>query len=52
MISFRIDWFDLHTVQETLESSPVPQFESISQLSHAYLTTGKTIVWTIETFVS
>ena len=52
MVSFRIDWFDLRTVQETLESSPVPQFESISQLSHAYLTTGKTIVLTIETFFS
>ena len=31
-ISFRIDWFDLLTVQGTLKSSPAPQFESISSL--------------------
>ena len=31
LISFRIDWFDLLVVQETLkESSPAPQFESIN----------------------
>ena len=29
LISFSIDWFDLLAVQETLESSPTPQFESI-----------------------
>ena len=41
------------------ESSPAPQFESISfsvfsfmfQLSHPHLTTGKTIAWTLWTFV-
>ena len=30
LISFRIDWFDLLAVQKTLESSPAPQFKSIS----------------------
>ena len=30
LISFSIDWFDLLAVQETLESSSAPQFESIS----------------------
>ena len=30
LISFRIDWFNLLAFQGTLESSPAPQFESIS----------------------
>ena len=30
LISFRIDWFNLLAVQETQESSPAPQFKSIS----------------------
>ena len=30
LISFRIDWFDLLADQQTLESSPTPQFKSIS----------------------
>ena len=30
LISFRIDWFDLLAVRGTQESSPAPQFESIS----------------------
>ena len=30
LISFRIGWFDLLAVHRTLESSPVPQFKSIS----------------------
>ena len=56
LISFRIDWFDLLAVQE---SSPTPQFKSINssvlsflmvQLSHLYMTTGKTIALTIQTF--
>ena len=61
LISFKIDWFDLLAVQGTLkESSPAPQFESISssalsllhvQLSHPYMTTGKTTALTIWTFV-
>ena len=58
LISFWIDWFDLFAVQE---SSPTLQFESISsstlrllygQLSHQYMTTGKTITLTRQTFVS
>ena len=30
LISFRIDWFDLPEVQETLQSPPTPQFKSIN----------------------
>ena len=37
LISFRIDWFDLPVVQGTQESSPVPQFESISSLALSLL---------------
>ena len=32
LFSFRIDWFDLLAVKGPQESSPVPQFESISSL--------------------
>ena len=32
LISFTIDWFDLLTVLGTEESSPGPQFKSISSL--------------------
>ena len=61
MISFRIDWFDLLAVQETLKS--LLQHHSskasilwcsaffIVQLSHPYMTTGKTIALTWQTFV-
>ena len=60
LISFRIDWFDLRTVQGTQESSPTPQFKSINssalsfmvQPSHSHTTTGKTIALTKWTFVS
>ena len=60
LISFRIDWFDLHAVEGTpRESSPAPQFDISSalsllwvQLSHLYMTTGKNIVLTMWTFVS
>jgi len=54
LISFRIDWFDLHAVQRTCKSSPAPLFKSISsstsaffmiQFSHPNMTTGKTIGW-------
>jgi len=60
LISFRIDWFDLLAVQETLKS--LLQHHSskasilrrsaffIVQLSHPYMTTGKTIALTRETF--
>ena len=42
LISFRMDWFDLLAIQETLqESSPTPQFKSInsSVLSFLYIPT-------------
>ena len=60
LFSFRIDGFDLHPVQGTLESPPAPQFKGISllhsaffmvQLSHLYMTTGKIIALTRQTFV-
>ena len=61
LISFKIDWFDLLAVQGTLKSLfPAPQFEDIIlwhsasfivQLSHLYMTAGKTIALTIQTFV-
>ena len=61
LISFRMDWFDLLAVQGTLKS--LLQHHSskasvlrrsaffIVQLSHPYMTTGKTIALTRETFV-
>ena len=61
LISFRIDWFDLLAVQETLKS--LPQHHSLKvevlwcsaffivQLSHPYKTTGKTTALTRQTFV-
>ena len=60
MISFRNDWFDLLAVQGTLKSllqhhSPKasilwPSAFFIVQLSHPYMTTGKTIALTTWTF--
>ena len=62
LISFRIDWFDLLAVQGTLNSllqhrslkASVlrPSAFFIVQLSHPYMTTGKTIAFAIQTFVS
>ena len=61
LISFRRDWFDLLAVQGTLKS--LLQYHSsktsilqcsaffIVQLSHPYMTTGKTIALTIQTCV-
>ena len=61
LISFRIDWFDLIAVQGTLKS--LLQHHSskasilghsaffIVHLSHPYMTTGKTIALTRQTFV-
>ena len=61
LISFRIDWFDLREVQGTLKS--LLQHHSLKasvlrcsaffmvQLSHSYVTTGKTIALTRWTFV-
>ena len=60
-VSFRIDWFDLLTFQGTLKR--VLQHHSLKapilwrsaffmvQLSHLYMTTGKTIALTTQTFV-
>ena len=62
LISFRIDWFDLLAVQGILKG--LLQHHSLKasilwlsdffmvQLSHPYMTTGKTIALTIWTFVS
>ena len=61
LISFRIDWFDLLAVQGTLKS--LLQHQSLKasilwcstffmvQLSHPYMTTGKTIALTRQIFV-
>ena len=61
LISFRMDWLDLLTVQGTLKS--LLQHHSskasflwcsaffIVQFSHPYMTTGKTIALTRQTFV-
>ena len=61
MISFRMDWLDLLAVQGTIKSllqyhsSKVSIFRRsaffIVQLSHPYMTTGKTIALTRQTFV-
>ena len=62
LISFMIDWFDLLAVQGTLKS--LLQHHSskasilrhsaffIAQLSHPYMTTGKTVALTRGTFIS
>ena len=56
-----MDWLDLHAVQETLKS--LPRYHSLKasilqcstfftvQLSHPYMTTGKTIALTRRPFV-
>ena len=61
LISFRMDWLDLLTVQGTLKSllqhhsSKTSIFRCSAfftvQLSHPYMTTGKTITLTRRTFV-
>ena len=61
LISFRIDWFDLYAVQGTLKSLLQQHGSKASilwcsaffmvQLSHLYMTTGKTTALTIQTFV-
>ena len=61
LISFRIDWFEILAVQGTLKSllqhhsskSSILQCSAFFkvQLSHSYMTTGKTIALTIWTFV-
>ena len=62
LISFRIDWFDLHVVHGTLKSllqhlsSKASVFQCSAffmvQLSYSYMTTGKTITLSRQTFVS
>ena len=60
LISFRMDWFvSLCSPGESQDSSPIPQFKAsilqcsvffIVQLSHPYMTTGKTVAltrWTV-----
>ena len=61
LISFRVDWLDLLAVQGILRnllqhhSSKASVFQHsaffIVQLSHSYMTTGKTIALTRQTFV-
>ena len=62
LISFRMDWLDLLAVQGTLKSllqhhsskAPILWHSAffIVQLSHPYMTTGKTIGLTRRTYVS
>ena len=62
LISFRMDWLDLLSVQGALKSLLQPHSSKASifwssaffivQLSHPYMTTGKTIALTRWTFVS
>ena len=57
LISFRMDWLDLLAVQGTLKSllqhhsSKASILQCSVQLSHPYMTTGKTIALTRRTFV-
>src|SRR5574337_699549 len=61
LISFRMDWLDLLAVQGTLKSLLQHHSSKASilqpsafftvQLSHPYMTTGKTIALTTRTFV-
>ena len=62
LISFRMDWLDLLAVQEPLKSLLQHHSSKASilqgpalfvvQLSHPYMTSGKTIALTRQTFVS
>ena len=62
LISFRIDWFDLLAVQGTLKTLLQHHSSKTSvlwhsaffmiQLSHPCMTTGKTLAFSIQTFVS
>ena len=61
LVSFRMDWMDLLAVQGTFKSLPQQHSSKVSVLqcsaffivhvSHPYMTTGKTIVLTGQTFV-
>ena len=59
--SFKLDWLDLLAVQGTLKSLQQHSSKAsilrhsaffMVQLSHQYMTTGKTTAWTTQTFVS
>ena len=62
LISFRMDWFDLIAIQGTLKSllqyhrskASIPRCSAflMVQLSHPYMTTGKTVALTRWTFVN
>ena len=62
LISFRMDWLDLLAAQGSLKSLPQHHSSKASilwhsafvmvQISHPYMTTGKTIALTRQTFVS
>ena len=61
LISFKTDWFDFLAVQGTLKSLQHHNSKAsifwhsaffVVQLSHPYMTTGKTTALTIQTFVS
>ena len=62
LILFRIDWFDLLAVQATFKSLLQHQSLKVSillhsaffmvQLSHLYMSSGKTTALTMQTFVS
>ena len=62
LISFMMDWFDILAVQGTLKNLLQQHSSKASilqhsaffmvQLLHPYMTTGNTIVLTIQTFVS
>ena len=61
LISFKIDWLDLLAVQGTVKNlfqhrswkASVLQHSAFAmvQLSHPYMTIGRTIAWTLQTFV-
>ena len=61
LISFKMDWLDLLAVQGTLKSLLQHHSTKVSvlqcsvffmvQLSHPYMTTGKTIALTVQSFV-
>ena len=62
LMSFRMDWLDLHAVQGSLKSllqhhsskTSILQHSAFFtvQLAHPYMTTGKPITWTRWTFVN
>ena len=47
LISFRMDWLDLHAVQGTLKSRPTPHVKSIKSSALSYLH-SPTFTWPLE----